>query len=84
MRQEIVLRIIFGFYSRNIQDSYSFVFFWRFWLYMPINVNTPSVWLVAAKFSPASDAFTLSLVALSMRHAAKHHLPVVIFNHFGL
>ena len=26
MRQEIVLRIIFGFYSRNIQDSYSCVF----------------------------------------------------------
>jgi|GEM_PF-1218102 len=26
MRQVIVLRIIFGFYSRNIQDSYSFVF----------------------------------------------------------
>lgn len=83
MRQEIVQRIIFGFYSRNIQDSYSFVF-WRFWLYMPMNVNTSSVWLVAAKISPASDAFTLSLVALSMRHAAKHHLPVVIFNHFGL
>lgn len=83
MRQEIVLRIIFGFYSRNIQDSYSFVI-WRFWLYMPMNVNTSSVWLVAAKFSPTSEAFTLSLVALSMRHAAKHHLPVVIFNHFGL
>lgn len=83
MRQEIVLRIIFGFYSRNIQDSYSFVF-WRFWLYMPMNVNTSSVWLVAAKFSPTSEAFTLPLVALSMRHAAKHHLPVVIFNHFGL
>lgn len=49
-----------------------------------MNVNTSSVWLVAAKFSPTSDAFTLSLVALSMRHAAKHHLPVVIFNHFGL
>ena len=87
MRQEIVLRIIFGLYSDFIRETSKIPipsFFWRFWLNMPMNVNTSSVWLVAAKFSPTSDAFTLSLVALSMRHAAKHHLPVVIFNHFGL
>lgn len=83
MRQEIVQRIIFGFYSRNIQDSYPFVFLAFLALYA--NERKYVIRVVGGcKISPASDAFTLSLVALSMRHAAKHHLPVVIFNHFGL